>query len=343
MDYKNFLNHIKSDELFNVYIFFGKERFLIQWAIETLKKKYVDESFESLNYNLIQSGEIQGNKIINTCETLPFMSEKRMVILDDFSVLEGDKIKGFTEDEEKALADYIENLPEYCILIMTCEEKLDKRKSIYKKVSKAGCICEFASLESSDLKKWISKRFKQAGKEISNSGLTQIIDMSGYYDKDSDYTLYNLEKDIDKIVHFAGTRIQINEEDIYQTISGNIDRNIFDLIDAISLNKKDEAFRVLNNALLYGEAEYKILALLNRQFENLLYVKLLRENGSDMAGMREKLSLPDFVINKLLRSANGFSVERLKKINMKVYESDKNIKTGIMEAKLALEMLLSDI
>lgn len=133
MDYKNFLNHIKSDELYNVYIFFGKERFLIQWAIETLKKKYVDESFESLNYNLIQSGEIQGNIIINTCETLPFMSKKRMVILDDFSVLEGDKIKGFTEDEEKALADYIENLPEYCILIMTCGEKLDKRKSIYKK------------------------------------------------------------------------------------------------------------------------------------------------------------------------------------------------------------------
>lgn len=343
MNYKEFVKQLKIQQSHPIYLLYGKEQYLVHWAVEALKEKYVSKAFESLNYNFINSGQIDTETIINTCETLPVMSEKRMVVLNDFTILEGQKIKGFSDEDEKKLVNYLEHLPESCILVMTCGNKVDKRKSLYKKATKMKSVFEFTLLDTPTLKKWIMKRFKMAKKEINNKCLIQLIEASGYYDKESDYTLYNFENDIEKLIHYIGDEKELKSDDINQIIAGNIEKNVFDLIDAISTNQKAKAIKILNQALLYGEAEYKILALLNRQVENLLHIKVLKESGMNISVMKEKLSLPDFVIKKLLKISSRFTVDHLKNINIKVYESDKNIKTGIMDPKLALEMLLAQI
>lgn len=344
MNYKEFVKQLKMDETHQIYLLYGREQYLVHWAEEALKEKYITKAFESLNYNSINSGQIDAAaNIINICETLPVMSEKRMVVLNDFSLLEGTKIKGFSDEDEKKLAKYLEHLPESCILVMTCGSKVDKRKSLYKKAAKMKSVYEFTLLDTATLKKWIMKRFRNAKKTINNKCLIQFIEASGYYDKESEYTLYNFENDIKKMICYAGNEKEIKSEDIDQIISGNIEKNVFDLIDAISTNKKAKAVKILNQALLYGEAEYKILALLNRQLENLLHIKVLKESGMDISVMKEKLLLPDFVIKKLLKMSSRFTLDHLKSINIRVYESDKNIKTGIMDAKLALEMLLAQV
>lgn len=343
MNYKEFVKHIKSDETHNFYLLYGKERYLINWALEALKSKYLQNGFEDLNYNIIDIKTTNSDGIINLCETLPIMCEKRIVILDDFAVLEGEKVKQFNEDDEKNMAEYIDKIPSTTILVITCGDKVDKRKSMYKKVSKVKCAYEFSQLEVQDLKKWIAKRFKQSKKVINNANTTLLIELSGYYDKESDYSLYNLENDIEKLVHYVGNETEVQRADILEMIAGNIERNIFILIDSISLGKKEAAFNMLSHLLLYGEAEYKILSLLHKQFENLLRVKIMRESGKDIAYMKQNLPLPDFVINKLLKSASSFTEERLKKIIIKIYETDKNIKTGIMDAKMALEVLISQV
>lgn len=343
MNYKEFVKHMKATEPLNVYVLYGKERYLVNWAVEALKEKYIPSDFRDFNFDKIDSPVASLETIINTCETLPMMSQRRMLVLEDFSILEGGKIKNFSEEDEKGLAKYLDQVPSCCIIIMTCGSKLDKRKALYKKLSKSGGIFEFNLLEPLDLKKWISKRFKKKGKEIQPAAIQKLIEVTGYYDRDSEYSLYNLENDIQKIIHFAGEEQEINQKTIMMTVCGNIERNIFDFIDAISMNKKSEAVKLLNYALLYGEAEYKILILLNRQFENLLHIKILKGNGKNIAYMKEKLSLPEFVVNKLIRVSNAFTLEKLKKINIQIHEADKNIKTGKIESRLALELLVAGI
>ncbi len=343
MSYKEFVQHMKATEPLKVYVLHGKERYLINWAVDALKEKHISSDFRDFNFDKIHGSVASLEVIVNTCETLPMMSQRRMLVLDDFSILEGGKIKSFSEEDEKAFVKYLEDISSSCIVIMTCGSKLDKRKTLYKRLSKSGSIFEFNLLEPSDLKKWVAKHFKKKGKIINNAGIQKFIEITGYYDKESEYTLYNLENDIQKIVHFTGAEPEINQEDIIQIVCGNIDRNIFDLIDAVSNKKKSEALKLLNDALLYGEAEYKILALLNRQFENLLHIKMLQGNGKNIAYMKEKLSLPEFVVNKLIRVSNAFTLETLKNINIQIHEVDKNIKTGIIEPKLALELFVAGI
>ena len=136
---------------------------------------------------------------------------------------------------------------------------------------------------------------------------------------------------------------EVTWDSICNTVSGNVDTNVFNMIDATSRNKKDEAFQLLHNLLFFGEKEYKILALICSQFEIILSVKEMKEDGYSLGQMKEILGVHEFRIKKAAAFADRYSIPRLYKILQKAYEIDKNIRSGSLESSLALEMFIAEI
>ncbi|MFA5528247.1 MAG: DNA polymerase III subunit delta [Peptostreptococcales bacterium] len=340
MNYKAFVKDIK-DEAKSVYLFYGNEKYLIDWALHMIKEKYVDKALEDMNFTSIDLKQVNSSQIIATAETLPMMSEKRVIFIDGSQVLQGTKVKSFTEEDEKALADYIDKIPKECILVFIGEEKIDKRRSLYKKINKEGLVYEFSQLSVSDLRKWIEKQFRQTKKIITSDRIMLIIEVCGYFNRESDYTLYNLDNDIKKILSYTGTDKEITEEAIMETMSSNMERNVFDLVDYIVENNKEKALKLLSNFLLYGEAQQKLIALLYRQYDNLLLIKVMRENGKDMESIKNIVKLPDFVIRKYIKNSGKMTTEGLKKSLIDLYRIDKEIKSGLISPELALELFIA--
>lgn len=69
--------------------------------------------------------------IIEACETLSMFSERRVIVVSDFAPLEGARLKGFSDDDEAHLAEYIKDIPESAVLIFTCVIP-DRRESFIK-------------------------------------------------------------------------------------------------------------------------------------------------------------------------------------------------------------------
>ncbi len=342
MNYKDFIKNYKKNDI-HTYLFYGTERFLIHWAVDQLININIAKGFESMDLLKLDGRTLDIDQLINAYETIPLLSQNRVIVIDGLTDLDGIKGKKFTGVDEKRLLDCFASQNDKTITIVVCEDKVDKRKKLYKEIDKNGKIYTFDQLPIDDLKKWINKRFHQAEKKIEISDITKFIDQSGYYQKDSDYRLYNFENDIKKVVSLSGSNEKIEQQNIQDAISGNIERNVFAIVDAISEGKKSEALRIFTNALTFGEAEYKILALMNRQFENLLKVKILSDSGQGMPIMKSRLKLPDFAIKKLIRLCNKYSLDQLKIINQELYLADKNIKTGVLPPRLSLEMFFSKV
>ncbi len=339
--YKKIDKEIKCNSIKNLLLFYGKEEFLIHWAVNTLIKKFVNKASRELDFFKLDGTAATFDQIRNNCETLPFLSEKRILLVSDFKLIEGGKTKGINEEEEKLLANYLKNLPEHCMLIIT-SQGADKRKKLFKTISEFGSTYDFGELDEKALKSYIEKRFKEFGKTAKSSVITQFITASGYYDKDTDYTLYNLENDIKKAIAY-NEGAEIGMETIANTISGNMDTNVFSMIDSISRDRKDEAYQMLHNLLVSGEKEYKLLALLCSHFEIILSVKEMKEEGKSFSEMKDILGIHEFRIKKALMFADKYTVLRLRKILQKTYEIDKNIKTGLLESSLALELFIAKI
>jgi len=329
--FKRIDKEIKNNSVKNLLLLYGREDFLINWAVDALLHKYLNEVCRDMDFSKLDGTAITFEQIRNDCETLPFLSERRVVLITDFKLIEGGKTKGFDEEEEKKLADYLKKIPDNCLLIITAGGA-DKRKKIFKSISESGGVYEFGELDEKSLKSYIEKRFKEAGKTARPAVVAELIAASGYFDKDTDYTLYNLENDIKKAVAY-NDGAEIGMDAVENTISGNMDTNVFAMIDSLSRDRKDEAYQMLHNLLVSGEQVYKLLALLCSHFEIILCVK----------EMKDILGIHEFRIKKSAGFAEKYTLSHLRKILQKTYEIDKNIKTGLLESALALELFIAEI
>lgn len=337
--FKRITQDMKAGEIPSLVLLCGKEQYLVDWAADLISKKYVNEAMAAFDFVRLSDETATAQAIIEACETLSMFSPRRVILVSGFAPLEGKRMKGFTDDNETMLADYMKHIPESTILIMTCDTP-DKRKKLYKTIDASGVVYDFDTLNEKDLTAFIIKRFKNAGKVCKTSVINEIIQGSGYYHKETDYTLFNLENDLMKIIaHSEGPEITAN--DVLGIISGNLESYIFALMDTISSGKKGEAYKLLYSILGKGESVYKILGMIISQYELTLDVKELREKGMSSPEIVKMLGVHEFRVRKALGIGERYTVEALKKAVSSAYDTDKNIKSGLIGQNLALEMLIA--
>ena len=339
--YKRIDREIRNNSVKNLLFLYGREDFLIRWAVDALVRRYVDEACREMDFSRLDGTAVTLEQIRNNCETVPFLSEKRVVLISDFKLMEGVKNKNLNEEEEKLLIAYLKQLPQDCMMILTADGA-DRRKKLYKAILEEGGVYEFGELDEKSLKSYIEKRFRESGKTAKPAVVARIIETSGYYDKDTDYTLYNLENDIKKAIAYNEAS-EIGIEAVNNTISGNIDADVFAMIDSLGRNHKDEAYRTLHNLLVSGENEFRLLALLASHFEIILSVKEMKEEGKSFQEMHEILGIHEYRIKKAAMLTEKYTLASLRKILQKTYSIDKNIKTGLLEPSLALELFIAEI
>ena len=92
--YKRIDKEIKNNSVKNLLLLFGREEYLIHWAVETLIRKYINDACKDLDFSKLDGTVVTLDQIKSNCETLPFLSEKRIVLINDFKLIEGGKTKG---------------------------------------------------------------------------------------------------------------------------------------------------------------------------------------------------------------------------------------------------------
>ena len=339
--YKRIEKDLNDGLIKNVLLLFGQEQYLVKWSVDIVIKRFVNSECKVFDFAEIEPENATVDNIIESCETLSLFSEKRVVCLSDFSPVAGGKLKSFPESDEKHLADYINNIPDTCLLIITAE-KADKRKKLYKEIASCGSVYDFGQLDERTLRNFIVKRFHALGKSAGDQAITELIQQSGYFHKETDYTLFNIDNEIKKIAaHASGAEILIS--DVLETVTGDIETNIFAMIDAASKNRKDETFRLLYNLLGSDVGVFQILALLASQFEIMLEFKELKNEGKRFDEIHSILNVHEFRVKKAAAVAGAYSIPQLKVILSSIYQVEINIKTGIMEAAPALEVLIAGV
>jgi len=83
--------------------------------------------------------------------------------------------------------------------------------------------------------------------------------------------------------------------------------------------------------------------MINYQFRNILSIKDLITRGQSPYFFGKKAGIHPYVIKKSYSLAQKFTIEELKKIYQKIFEVDLDIKTGKIEPKAALDLLVSSI
>ncbi len=337
---------IKKGNIKNVVLLCGVEQFLVKWAQDLLIKKYVNEATAALDLTVIDDAA-DTSKIEEACETMPMLSEKRVVVLSDFHYVWGTKSRDFDEQDIKELSGYIGDVPPSTLLIITApEDPVKYRRSdppLIAAIRGAGAVYDFGPLEESQLRSYIIKRFSAAGKTADGRVINALIWESGYFNREIDYALFNLENDIKKMIAVSAGD-EITMEDAADSISSNLEHNIFKMIDAVSQSRKQEAFRLLKDLFMSGANVYQILATLCSQLELMLEVKEMQGVGMNMKDIKKASGVSsEYRIKKAAGYADKFSEDDLKRILVSAFEIDDQIKSGSLADDLAMEMFIAQV
>lgn len=339
MDYKDIIRNIKNKNFENIYLLYGREYYLIDNAIKNFKES-LNESMIDFNLDIIDGREVFVDQLLSSIETLPFMDDKKIIIVKDFELLKG-KRKNFSEGDEKYFIDCLDNIPESTVLVFAVYGEIDKRKKIVKKIQEKGIIFNCDKISDMDLFKWTKRKFESFGVIIENSQVMYFIESQGYRDKNSDKTLSDLENEIIKISSFVGKENKVSNDIIDRLSQKKIENDIFKLIDYIGEKNSSFAIKILNDMISEGESVLGIFAMISRQFKIVLQVRSLHAKGATVNEICDKLSLRQFMVNKALKQSRNFSEEIIIDMLNFILENDFKIKNGLIKDTLAIEILVS--
>lgn len=339
--YKRFGADLKNNDFEPVIFLYGVEQYLVEWAAMSLVKKYVNSGALSFDFVKFDEENAPVDDILTACETFPMFSEKRVVWVKNHALLKSANPKGFSASDKTAILHYAAAPSEQTILILTTDsagEKMD----LFKELKKECRAYDFDRLDRVQLGAFAEKRFKTAGVSIKRDVLRYLIDETGYFNRESEYRIFNLENDIKKIIAHSDGQ-EVRPEDISSALNGDMDTFVFNFLDAAAGKKKDVAFTLMHNMMNTGVDVFAITAMLISQFELLLEVKEFKEDSMTSAEIVKIMKIHEFRVKKAMQTADRFTKAKLKEILVQLYEIDRNIKTGVLEPNLALELLVGRI
>jgi DNA polymerase-3 subunit delta len=355
MSYKAFVNELKG-EIKKVYMLYGQESYLLDKAKELLKEKVVT-AFPELNFNALDGEVLTLEQLQNACETFPFGCEKKLVVVRQPAFLKKASKKDEEEKEESQeqeqeiktqkdggeLKNYLEllkELPDSCCLLLLYYGDLGKSKKVNDAVSKDGAVFEFKKAEKDEITKWVKNSFGRYNKKIGFKEMDYFIVLSGYLDKNSEKNLYDLENEINKISAFAGKEEEIDIKHIDAIMPKSLENDIFKLINSCADKRISESLSVLSDLLMQGEEVFAILAMITKQIRTMTAVVEQSHKGMDAKAAASKLKIHEFYAKNCLNYGRKIGMQGLIKGLNNCVAAEMNIKSGKMDKRLAIEMLI---
>lgn len=338
MSYQAVLKQIKENKPNPVMAFYGAERFLMDWSLEQLEDAFLGEANREFNRIRLDGKSCTEAEILGQCETFSFFAERKLVIVEDYEALTT-KGKGKLEKLEA----YVKAPSSETILIFLFHEgKPDGRKAAVKTIKSKDGLMEFARIDRKALTGWINKRVQTGHCRITPDAMEALISMTGYLDRNSEWTLYDMENEINKLLDYGERKRWISLEEVESVGIRGLENDVFRMVDSITQNKPKEVFLLVHDLLESGEAVEKILYMIARQFRLLALIKLHLAKGYGGADLAKRMKVQPFVAKRLAAQASPISQKNLDRHLGQCIDADQAMKRG-QDRHLTLEMLLAQL
>lgn len=326
--------NIKSNNISCLYLFYGKEKYLIDSCTKKIKNTF-GECLKGINYISIDAETT--SKIVDELSMPAFGYPKKLIIAKNTGIFKKEAKKKQSEisNIRNAIDSYIkeniEDIRESAILIFI-EDEVDKVE-LYSTIDKEGIVCEFAPQKPFELKNRLMQICKAYKVNIDDNTLQYFIECCGT-------DMQTLINEIRKLIEYADENGTITKEIVNTLSIKQIESVIFDLTDNLGQKKVKEALEVLHNLIYAKEPIQKILITLYNHFKKLYIVKLCGKYNKDVAISLKLSPNQMFLVNKYKNQARFFKEQELVNITKELRDLDYKYKIGLIDLEIGLESIL---
>lgn len=317
---------IKEKHFKNLYLLYGEENFLRKEYKNSLMKALGDP-MDTMNFAYYLGKEAIPEKIIDLAETMPFMAQRRVIVIED---------SGFFRTSQEKLADYCKEIPESTFIVF-CEQEIDKRNRLYKVCKDVGYAAEFKTQTPESIANWITATLmRKEKKHITQRALDTFLDYVGT-------DMAHVSTELEKLSSYTLDKDDISEADVIAICTKRVESKIFAMMEATLFHRQKRALELYYDLIELKQPARWILRMLSNQCNQVYQTKLLRGKGFDAKAIAAKLSVPQFVADKLTALAAKHPVEALRGYVEMCAQSEENINLGKITDTLCVELLIVEL
>ena len=327
-----------------IFLFHGDEEFGRSERIAALKARLGD--LAEMNTVVLEGRGLTREELRHHCDVPPFLGDFRLIIVNDL-LTRLEKSKGPDGKQSQSakdylawLANYVPDIPDTTTLVLNESKKITARNPVLKAVSKLGDRGEARLFETPQLRKgelaaWVAKRAREMNIRLERGVAEDLAAFIGP-------NLRLINSELEKLALYVGDR-PVTKKDVAVICPYAREASIFDMVDALGNRRTATAFRLLAQMRNQGAHPLYLLTMIVRQYRILLQVKDYMSRGMRKDEIASALHLHPYPTQKAMAQARNYTPRQLESIYDRLLETDVAIKTGKLEANLALDMLVVEL
>jgi len=150
----------------------------------------------------------------------------------------------------------------------------------------------------------------------------------------------NIDKELEKLLCYTLDREYIDVADVEAITTEQTENKIFDMVDAVAQHQQKKALELYYDLVALREAPMRILYLISNQFQRLMVVKSMTNQGFGNKDIASKAGCPEWAVKKYQSQCRAFTMEQLRQAIQDGVEYEEAVKTGRMNDQMAVELFI---
>lgn len=326
---KQLVTDIKNGIIKPIYFLMGEEPYYINRISEFIEKNVLSDEEKGFNQMVLYGRDVTIEDIVSNAKRYPMMAERQVII-----VKEAQDLSRTIEN----LASYAGNPQPTTVLVVNYKyKKIDKRKALYKAVSKIGVIYESKKLYENQVADWIRRVLASKNYTISPKAAQMLVEFLGT-------DLSKINNELDKLQIILPKGSDITPEAIEENIGISKDYNNFELQKALGERNVLKAHKIIHYFAENPKDNPMVVtvSLLFGFFSQLLHFHGL--NDKSPRNVASALKINPYFVNDYITAARNYPMKKVSQIISTLREFDVKSKgvgsNAIPQGDLLKELLV---
>lgn len=325
-----------------IYLFDGDDEFAINESISKIVGRLGDASIAGMNTTRLDGRSFSLSQLKDAVASVPFLASKRLVILSHPTTRLKEK-----KDQEEFINFLAAEKPTSKLILVEYEfltsdrDKKDGRLNWLEKWATSPAQAKRVFMRHHPqptgalLVKWIQEHVRLEGGQITTQAAVSLANQVG-----DDSRLASQE--ITKLLTYVNFSRPVDVDDVEHLTPLTAKIGDFELVNAIRDRDARKAQALLHRSL-QDDDPLRIFQSIVYQIRLLIIARELIDTHGTINDIPKSLKISYYPAKFALDSAAHFTTEFTELIYHRLLEFDELIKTGQMDADLALELLVTEL
>jgi DNA polymerase-3 subunit delta len=290
------ITDIKEGKIAPIYFLMGEEAYYIDAISDYIESNVLAEDEKGFNQMVLYGKDVSVQDIVSNAKRYPMMAERQVIIVKEAQNL----IKTIEQ-----LVDYAKNPQPTTVLVFNYKYKtLDKRKALYKTLSKAAVVFESKKIYEDKIPSWIQSFLRSKQISITPKAALMLTEFLGN-------DLSKIANELNKLEIVVGAKKEITPDIIEENIGISKDYNNFELQKALGNLDHKKAYQIVHYFAQNSKQHPFVLtiSILYLYFTKLMTLHTVRDRNP--GAVAKALGVNPYFVNEYIAVSRNYPMKRI--------------------------------